>query len=283
MSELPRTVKDILLKHLSRAFPDDALAILGVGGVTVEQALPTELPVLEVRSGLMDIVFALRDGTVLHLEFQVSREESLDRFLAYDVQLYIQGHHRIRTVIVYVAVDGPTEPERIDAGVFTYSPETIDLHQMDGDAILEIVEHHLALGRWEGADRIRLAFALHMRFQRMTRDAAFAHVLRLTQAIPEPAEQNYVTALIFGLSARQLTPDQIARLKEGLQMTEVLREFAEEAMQRGREEGRQEGLAQGRQTKALEVARHLLAMGMSVPRVAEATELSIAEIERLAR
>ena len=101
---VPRHAKDILLKHLSRAFPDDALAALGIPGIAVERAIPTELPVLEIRHGFADVVFTLRDDSLLHLEFQSSREATLDRFLAYDTQLYCQWHRRIRTIILSTSV-----------------------------------------------------------------------------------------------------------------------------------------------------------------------------------
>ncbi len=267
---VPRHAKDILLKHLSRAFPDDALAALGISGIAVERAVPTELPVLEIRQGFTDVVFALRDDSLLHLEFQSSREAALDRFLAYDTQLYCQWHRRIRTIILYIGVDRPPVAA-LDAGAIVYQVESIPLRQMDGDAILAIVEHHLRTGQWDRQDRIRLAFALHMHFH--IPEDAFSAVLRLTQAIPDPEEQNYVTALILGLSGPQLSAIQTQRIKEALRMNEVLRELGREAEQRGREEGMH--------GKAVVVARRLLALGMSEEDVAAITDLPRTEIANL--
>ena len=70
-------------------------------------------------------------------------------------------------------------------------------------------------------------------------------------------------------------------------MTEVLREIEREAEQRGeqrcREEGRAEGLQEGLRMKALAVAQELLALGLSVDMVVQATKLSREEVEALAR
>ena len=106
---------------------------------------------------------------------------------------------------------------------------------------------------------------------------AFSAVLRLTQAIPDPEEQNYVTALILGLSGPQLSAIQTQRIKEALRMNEVLRELGREAEQRGREEGREEGM----HGKAVVVARRLLALGMSEEVVAAITDLPRTEIANL--
>jgi len=139
----------------------------------------------------------------------------------------------------------------------------------------------------------------------------FTKVLTLTQKIPNDQENNDVTAHVIGLCGSQLTPKQTEPPKEVQRMTEVLREIEREAEQRGeqrgRAEGREEGLQQGLQEglqqglqeglqqglqkglqqglrmKALAVAQELLALGLSVDMVVQATKLSREEVEALAR
>ena len=286
MIRLPRQSKDILLKHLAGAFPDDALAVLGLDGIHVERVLPTELPIIEVRQGFTDVVLELHDHHILHLEFQSKSEATLDRFLVYDAYLYVKWHRPIRTIVLYTGRYQPRSTT-IDAGTLSYQVERIYLRKMDDDAILETVEQHLETGQWDGHDRIRLAFALHMHCCQINRNQTFTKVLTLTQRIPNDQEKNYVTALILGLSGSPLTPKQSEQLKEVLRMTEVLREIEREAEQRGeqrgREEGRAEGLQEGLRMKALAVAQELLALGLSVDMVVQATKLSREEVEALAR
>jgi len=130
-----------------------------------------------------------------------------------------------------------------------------------------------------------------MHFSQVNRHQVFTKGLTLTQRIPNDQEKNDVTALILGLSGSQLTPKQTEQLKEVLRMTEVLREIEREAEQRGeqrgREEGRaeglQEGLQEGLRVKALAVAQELLALGLSVDMVVQATKLSREEVKALDR
>ena len=46
---------------------------------------------------------------------------------------------------------------------------------------------------------VRLAFALNMHYERMTRGEAFERVLALTTRLPNRTEQDYIVALILGL------------------------------------------------------------------------------------
>lgn len=273
---VPRNAKDIIAKHLTGAFPEDALSVFGIPGLHVVRALPTELDTVDIRQGLMDIVLELRDAQLLHMEFQSSKEPSLDRFLVYDAHLYAQFHQTIRTIVLYIG-DVGHGPEEVNAGAIRYRVENVYLREFDGDAVLDTIERHLAEGDWDVQDRIRLAFALHMNFERLTREQAFDKVVEITRKIPDRLEQNYVTALILGLSGRELSDKQEEQLKEVLRMTDVVREIEHEAEERGVRRGRQEGEFM----KAIEVAKNLIRLGDSVEKAARATGLSVEDIQKL--
>ena len=264
--EIPRNSKDVLAKHMTGAFPKDSLRVFGIPDVRVVRALSTELDVVEIRQEFTDIVLELDDGRILHLEHQSTKETALYRFLGYDAQLARIFKRPIRTVVLYTedVTDGPLE---LDAGSIQYTVENVYLARFDGEHMPEIVERHLTEGSWTDEDRVRLAFALNMHYERITRDEAFEWVLVLTTRIPDKAEQDYIAALILGLSGRNLTTKQEERLMEVLRMTHVVQEIEQKA----REEGR------------IDVAKAMLADGMDLERIARLTRLSIEELERLRR
>ncbi len=78
---------------------------------------------------------------------------------------------------------------------------------LDDEAALDTVATHLATHLWSPTDRVRLAFAFHMRFSTVSTDTAFRRILELTWQV-DREEQNYIAALILGLSGRQLSPNQ---------------------------------------------------------------------------
>lgn len=69
------------------------------------------------------------------------------------------------------------------------------------------------------------------------------------------------------------------RLKPLYQQQKAL--TLEEGRQQGREEGLQQGLSEGAEFKALQIARNLLATGMSVEQVANITELPSDRVRQL--
>lgn len=263
---MPRNVKDILAKHLLGAFPSEGLEVLGISDVHVVRTLPTELDSVEIRQEFTDIVLELATNMIFHIEFQTKREPALYRFLMYDAQLAMKFRRQVRTVILYIG-DIHDAPAHLDIGTAKYSVENVYLMNFDGDAALETVERHIVTGEWTEQDRIRLAFALHMRYARQTRTEAFERILDITKRIPDKYEQNYTVALILGLSGRTLTEVEQSRLKEELKMNDLVKEIADES----------------RLEAVRDIAKKLLALGDDVEKVAKVTGLPQDEVEEMRR
>jgi len=261
---------DILSKHLATACPEGVLDVIGIQDANVVRALPTELDEVVIRQQFTDIVFEQDNGYMLHLEFQTTKESSLYRFFGYDVALAEHFTRKIRTIVLYSG-DIRFGPEVLDIGTATYRVENIYLNQLSGDDALDTVQRHLATKEWTPQDRVRLAFAFHMRFEKRSRDDAFDQVLQLTRMIPDEYEQNYVTALILGLSGRSLTKEQESRLKGMMKMTNVVREIEQEARQ------------EGEHIKAIQVAEKMFRKGATVSDVVDITGLSEQEAEEIQR
>lgn len=234
--------------------------------------LATELDVVEIRQEFTDIVLELDDSTVFHVEFQTTREPELYRFLMYDVQLAMKFLRKVRTVILYIG-DIHDAPAQLDIGTVKYSVENVYLMNFDGDAALDIVERHIMTGEWTEQDRIRLAFALHMRYSRQTRKEAFEKILEITKQIPDKYEQNYTIALILGLSGRSLTEEEQFCLKEALKMTDLIKEIADEIADEVASKTRLEAVR--------EVAKRLLTLGDDVEKVVKVTGLPQDEVEEM--
>ncbi len=81
--------QDIYLKLLTQGLSGGAMRFLGVEGVELTESLPIELPAGTLR---VDTVWRMVDGRLFHLEFQTSRESSLERFLEYDTRLVRRFH-----------------------------------------------------------------------------------------------------------------------------------------------------------------------------------------------
>lgn len=186
----------------------------------------------------------------------------------YDVQLAMKFRRKVRTVILYIG-DIHDAPSHLDIGTVQYSVENVYLMRFDGDTALETVERHILTGEWTEQDRIRLAFALHMRYSRQTRAEAFDKILDITKRIPDKYEQNYVAALILGLSGQRLSEMEHSRLKEALKMTDLIKEIANEIASKTRLEALRE------------MAKKLLTLGDNIDKVVDVTGLPKHEIEEI--
>ncbi|SIT10091.1 RpnC/YadD family protein [Alicyclobacillus vulcanalis] len=273
---IARSGNDIVAKHLTNALPGEVLSVIGIRSARVVRALPTELPKIEVRQEFTDIMLELVDGRLLHLEFQTTREPNLYRFGTYDWAMAERYKRPIRTVILYTR-DVTEAPSELDAGSMRYAVENVYLGRMDGDAALETVKRHLSAHAWTEEDRVRLAFAFHMRFERRTREEAFEEIVEVVQRVPDVHEQNYLAALILGFSGRVMGDEQKEQLRRVLEMTDLLRELEREF----EEKGIQKGIQKGELLKAREIAHHLLAEGVPIGVIEKATGLSREELEEL--
>ena len=88
--DIARQRNDIILKRIADAMRGGLLRRFGLAFPDIVEGLPSELPVLEVRSQQVDLLFRLADGTILHLEFQSKQEvDDLKRFFAYNLAIYL--------------------------------------------------------------------------------------------------------------------------------------------------------------------------------------------------
>ncbi|WP_229776310.1 hypothetical protein [Alicyclobacillus cellulosilyticus] len=252
------------MKALTRALSDGALEVLGVRGVELQEPLPTELPANTLR---IDRAWRMQDGRIFHLEFQSTREPTLHRFFEYDVRLARAYKANVRTVVLYHG--GITSvPEELSIGVAVYRVENVYLSKLDGDEALAAVERHLQAGMWEPGDRLRLALAMNMHVR--DEGQAFERVLALIPAVPDETERDLVVSAILALGDQTLDEAQRTRLKRELRkVSKIVEELYQEGQQEGREQERRE------------VARNLLAEGVSIDVIAKVTRLSREEIEQM--
>ncbi len=268
--------QDTLMKALTRSLSGGALEAVGVHGVELTEPVPTELPATTMR---MDAAWRMIDGRIFHLEFQSTREPNLYRFLEYDVRLAQHHTTQIRTVVLYHA-DTIHAPDALDIGTAQYHVENVFLSQLDGTQALTTVQAHLAAGRWEPPDRLRLALALNMHFS--DRTDVLNTVLTLVSAVPSMTERDLVVSAMIILGNYALTGAERTRLRKELRkMSTIAEELLRDEHEEGLKEGEQIGIQKGEQIGIQKVAQAMLAAGDSVEKVMTITGLTRAAVDAL--
>ena len=273
---IPHNAKDILLKHLAVTMGEVGLAWMGVEGVQVIEAIPTELDEVDIRSGFIDVGFTLADSTLLHIEFQTTLEPNLYRFLLYDARLTTTYRNPVQTVVLYTQ-DVRQAPTELDAAGLQYRVRNVYLRDRDGLAALKRLKQRVANGDFGPVDRMDLAFLPFMAHPGLSDGDVLTQTVNLALGLTNRTEQDYAAALILGLSSRVLSKADQERLKEALRMTDLVKEMLDETDQKARQEGLEQGIAQGKE----QVARNLLSKGMDMADVQEATGLSPERVEEL--
>jgi hypothetical protein len=232
----PRVVRhstDIVLKLIAAALGGDLFARFGVPLPPIVDALPTELPQLEVRTQHTDQLFRLADDSILHLEFQTTqRRGELMRFAAYNLAVCQQYEQPVWTVVLYGA-GIRSAPDTWQSGSLTFRVQNILVGQEDGDAVLQRLREKAACGEpLTASDRVDLIFSPLMRQSRPVQDV-LREVAPLTQRLPKAQQEPTVGALL-GLAYHYVDEDVVRTILEELSMANPLQELIDERMAEGK-------------------------------------------------
>jgi hypothetical protein len=238
---VPRQSTDIVLKLIAAALGGDLFARFGVPLPPIVEALPTELPQLEVRTQHTDQLFRLADDSILHLEFQTTqRLGDLLRFADYSLDVCQRYGRPVWTVVLYGA-GIRNAPDTWQSGSHTFRVQNILVGQEDGDAVLQRLHEKAARGEpFTATDRVDLIFSPLMRQSRPVPDV-LREAAPLTQRLP-PAQQEPTVGALLGLAYHYVEEDVVRAILEDLSMANPLQELIDERVAQGEIEGQRRAL-----------------------------------------
>lgn len=100
--------------------------------------------------------------------------------------------------------------------------------------------------------------------------------IELASVIRDERLKTFLTGCLIAISDNFIDQEYVQRTLEVLRMSKILREFEEQAINKGRQEGRQEG-----RIETLEItAKKLYLKGMSIEEIVEITGLTKDEVRK---
>ncbi len=273
---ISRAAKDLVQKMIADVFQSSLTEWYGLSDMRIIGTRPSAVPLISVQEHLLDRVFVLADHSLLHLEFQSTRERTLYRFYRYAVALTLQYQTPVRTVVIYLVPAGDA-PTRLELGSVDYTVQNISIAEKDGTATWARLRT-LAPEDWAEGDIMDLAFFPFMKDARTQAERAIL-AAKLASTIPGGMGR-LASALIVGLTSSLVEPDVLKSMKEVIRMNDLITELAQEALARGWKEGiergRELGLEQGKEL-GLEQGKQLgLEVGKAEGRVQGRRELLVA-------
>ncbi len=236
---ISRAAKDLVQKMIADVFQSSLTEWHGLTDMRIVATRPSAVPFISVQEHLLDRVFELADHSLLHLEFQSTRERNLYRFYRYAVALTLQYQQPVRTVVIYLAPvrDAPTRLGSVD-----YTVRNVSIAEKDGHATWERLLT-LSPEAWSERDVMDLAFFPFMDDPRSQGERAIL-ATQLAGAIPGGMGR-LASALIVGLTSSLVDPEVLKSMKEVIRMNDLITELEQEAIERGWKRGLERGLERG--------------------------------------
>ena len=246
---ISREAKDRVQKMIAEVFQSSLTEWYGLGDLRIIATRPSDVPIVTVQEQLLDRVFELDDHTLMHCEFQSTREPHLFRFFGYSAALALHYRQPVRAVVIYLC-SVRDAPQRLALGSITYEVTNILIADKDGPAAWDRLTQ-LSPDAWSDLDVLDLAFFPFMADPRPQAERALA-AAQLANTVPGEAGR-LASAMIIGLTASLVEPAVLESMKEVIQMNDLITELQREAVERGWERGLAEGEVKGRAEGHLEV------------------------------
>jgi hypothetical protein len=238
---------DKVFKDAFSIFNHKVLDFLGMDLPKIERFLETEFTEIETQGNRMDLNFLLEDGSILHLEEEVSLSKNdIIRYAAYDLKLYARYGTTINTVVLCVNKVGKTNT-CIDAGSLKYSVRILDMSEKDADYKLYELKQKITDN--QEINELEIVFLPLMRSKK-------EKVELLKEAIELEKQLNVdinikekIIAMTLVAADKMVEREQLKNIWEEIKMLKVI-EFArekgiEEGMEKGIEEGMEKGMEEG--------------------------------------
>jgi hypothetical protein len=230
-----------VLRWLFEILRNVSLAPLGIDVPRPAAPLPTDVLQVDVKRSATDALFRAEDGSILHVEFQMSSApDDLRRFAVYDAAVLdrYSDAPRVHTVVLYGPRAARVLPER-DFGSIAYRAHLVYLGQLDGEARLAgILEKAETNGRLTREDLLTLALVPLMRHERPLWQL-LDEARPIFEFLPATMRDPILGAMVV-LGYTYEKEDDRTKLKEVLGLMSIGQEFIEDIMRDGLEKGRLE-------------------------------------------
>lgn len=257
MDKKIRNIEDTIMKSIMDVFKEDALKFFGIKSKIITSAR-TELKNLQITTAFMDYTFLLDDNSFIHLEFQTTdKKDDLSRFLAYDAALHYKEDKPVNTIVVYSS-NVKKAVTSINIGSIKYSVKAFYMNSIDGDKKLEYLSNKIHNNEiLTKQDILALVFLPIMRSAKDKTDR-IVNAITLSKEIENKENQNNSLALLYAFAEKFVSSENMNKIKEVFQMTELGKLLKQEGLKEGLKEGLAKGLKQGKLQELIRTSTRLL-------------------------
>jgi hypothetical protein len=229
---------DLVVKEALSVFENKTLNFLGLDLPKIIRVEETELYKIETKNHFIDLNFLLEDGSILHIEEEISiSEEDLIRFAQTDLMMYGKKKREIHTVVLTKEVKNK-HLNQFDTGSLKYKVIVIELNRSGGDE--KYKELKKRIDNHEAINELELIFLPIMKTEESP-EVFLEKTIELAKEIDEtPEERVKIISMMLVLMDKYLTREKIMKIWEDLKMLNILKVAEEIYTEKGKEIGKEE-------------------------------------------
>jgi hypothetical protein len=271
--------KDVIFKILSENYRNKSLNVYGLNLPPIKEALPTNLPAIQLDEKRADNIFMLENDTILILEYESSGDaKNLIKYGHYAFRVteaYYDGKpHKVVIVVIYTG-DVTSAANSLDLGCMQLKIEQVFLSAFDGDAMYAELERKVRANE-PLTDEDVMRFIILPLTSKTDKQELIETTVNLAKEVEDEYAQSFIIAGILCATDKFIDKNYSNRLKEWLKMTKVGRLFEEEKIEYANEK-----VNEKLNERNLEIAKKMLEEKIDILAIMKITGLSKSKILKL--
>jgi len=237
-------LEDRALKTAAQFMGREFLPLMGIEG-TMKRSAPTEQIYLNLKEFLEDFNYEMEDGSWKHLEFESDRvtKEDLRRFRAYEAVISYQYKVEVTTYVVCSAkMENPLDS--LTEGINTYRVRVVQMKNHNADTTIRQLEEKQKTEHLDRKELLMLLLTPLMRgrMKQPERIKKSLEILRHEQERMEKPELMQMQAVLYTLTMKFLTSEELIEVKEVMSMTILGEMLRQDGIEIGTEIGKELGI-----------------------------------------
>lgn len=246
--------KDVAAKVVGEALKGKSLAPFGLDSLRIKEVLPTNLPAVESNELRLDNLFLLQDDEVAIIDYESEyKKENFVKYINYAARVIrryakqgkLQALREIRIIVIYTA-DVESACEEYDLRGVKVKIEAAYLVKLDTEHIFGKLEEKIQRQEVLGEEEVLQLMVLPLTVKgKRDKQEAIMRAVEVAKRLPDHRQKVETLAGILTFTDKVIDEEYREKVKEELEMTQIVQMIFDEGVERGEEIGRKKGEAIG--------------------------------------
>ena len=254
MGEITYQNKDVASKVTGEALIGRSLAPFGLPDLKIVDILPTNLPAVESNELRLDNLFLMQDGAVAIIDYESAySKENFVKYLGYIARVirrYAKGKKldelkKIKVIVIYTA-DVEKAPQTYNLEGVSIKVENAYLVGLDTDRIYKKIKARIGRRQMLNEEELMQLMVLPLTVKgKKAKQDMIVKSMELAKRIGERTQEVQVLSGLLTFTDKVIDETYRKRIKEELEMTQIVKMIFDDGLKEGLEQGLEQGLERG--------------------------------------